>query len=193
MSRHRRRALGLAAVSGLLLLVAVGGLGGTPSPPVTPMQQVVVVRHPLAAGQRLVAADLAVSAVAAPWASAHQLNDPAAAIGRRLAVALPAGAPLMDSELLNTTSAGSRDVTLRLDDAAGLPIEPPDGGRADLYLVLAGAHPHVELVLAGALVVSSRTADGAAVATLRVAPREVPGLIAAEAGGSLRLVARSGP
>ena len=97
----------------------------------------------------------------------------------------------MDSELAQNALAGGRDVTVRLDDAAGLPIDPPDGGRADLYLVLPGRAPQVRLVLAGAPVVASRISDGAAVATLRVPSGDVRELIAAEAAGSLRLVSRS--
>jgi Flp pilus assembly protein CpaB len=192
VSRHRRRAVVLGAISVVLVLLALGGMGGSSSAVRPTMQQVVVVRRPLAAGAKITAADLAVHAVAAPWASPHQLSDPGQAIGRRAAVALAAGAPLMDSELGVDTIAGARDVTVRLDDAAGLPVDPPDGGRADLYLVLPGRPPQVRLVLAGAPVVASRTTDGAALATLRVSRGEVRGLLAAEAAGSLRLVSRSG-
>jgi hypothetical protein len=100
---------------------------------------------------------------------------------------------LMDSELADSSaSQGGRDVSLLLDDAAGLPLDPPDGLTADLYLVRPGRAPRVRLVLADALVIASRTADGA-VATLRVRARDVPALIQAESAGSLRLVGRSGP
>jgi len=191
MSRHRRRAVVLGAVSVVLVLLGLSGMGGSSSAVPPPMQQVVVVRRSLEPGARITAADLAVSAVSAPWASPHQLNDPGQAIGRRAAVALAAGSPLMDSELAQNALAGGRDVTVRLDDAAGLPIDPPDGGRADLYLVLPGRAPQVRLVLAGAPVVASRISDGAAVATLRVPSGDVRELIAAEAAGSLRLVSRS--
>jgi hypothetical protein len=98
----------------------------------------------------------------------------------------------MDSELAQDDVAAARDVTVRLDDAAGLPIASPDGGRADLYLVQSGRPPRVRLVLSGVPVVASRTSDGAAVATLRVPPGDVSELIAAESAGSLRLVSRSG-
>jgi hypothetical protein len=99
----------------------------------------------------------------------------------------------MDSELADS-SAGQdgRDVSLRLDEAAGLPLDPPDGLTADLYLVRPGRAPRVDLVLADALVIASRTVDGAAVATLRVHAHDVPGLIQAESAGALRLVGRSG-
>jgi Flp pilus assembly protein CpaB len=191
VSRHLRRAVALGAVSVVLVLIAVGGMGGSSAAAPPAMQQVVIVRRPLAPGARIAAADLAVGAVAAAWASPHQLNDPAAAIGRRAVVGLPAGAPLMDSEIAQDGGTAGRDVSVRLDDAAGLPIDSPDGGRADLYLVLAGTRPQVQLVLAGARVIASRSSDGAAVATLRVSPDEVRRVIAAEAAGNLRLVSRS--
>jgi hypothetical protein len=74
-----------------------------------------------------------------------------------------------------------------------LPLDPPDGLTADLYLVRPGRAPRVSLVLADALVIASRAVDGAAVATLRVPAQDVPVLIQAESAGSLRLVGRSGP
>ena len=194
MSRHRRRSVvfgALALVSGLVALYGFGGGSGRQS--TQPMQRVVSMRRPVAPGQRIVAADLATGAVPVTWANPHQLADPGVAVGQLAAVPLPAGAPLMDSELA-ASSAGQdgRDVSLRLDDAAGLPLDPPDGLTADLYLVQPGRAPRVQLVLADALVIASRTLDGAAVATLRVRARDVPVLIQAESAGSLRLVGRSG-
>ncbi len=82
-------------------------------------------------------------------------------------------------------------MTLRLDDAAGLPLDPLDGAAADLYVVEPEPHPLVRIVLQGAYVVASNRADGAATATVRVLPEQVALVIAAEAHGSLRLVARS--
>lgn len=192
MSRHRRRSIALGAVAILLLAFALLGTGGSHKPVSEPMQQVVSIRRPLTAGARITPADLNVSEVPSTWASPHQLNDPAAAVGHRAAIDLPSGAPLMDSELANPGSPpGSRDVSLRLDDAAGLPLDPPDGATADLYLVEPGRAPRVQLVLADALVVASSRSDGASVATLRVGSRDVAALIEAESQGSLRLVTRS--
>jgi Flp pilus assembly protein CpaB len=194
MSRHRRRSVVFGALALLLALVALYGFGGGSGRPSTqPMQRVVSMRRPVAPGQRIAAADLATGAVPVTWANPHQLADPGVAVGQLAAVPLPAGAPLMDSELA-TSSVGrdGRDVSLRLDDAAGLPLDPPDGLTADLYLVQPGRAPRVQLVLADAVVIASRTVDGAAVATLRVPARDVPVLIQAESAGSLRLVGRSG-
>jgi Flp pilus assembly protein CpaB len=194
VSRHRRRSLAFGAIAIALALAALYGFGGgsgRPSP--RPMQRVVSMRRPVAPGQRIAPADLATRAVPIEWASPHQLADPGLAVGQLAAVPLPAGAPLMDSELARS-SAGQdgREVSLRLDDAAGLPLDPPDGLTADLYLVRPGRAPRVQLVLAGALVVASRTVDGTAVATLRVRASDVPVLIQAESAGSLRLVGRRG-
>jgi hypothetical protein len=194
MGRHRRRSVAFGALALVLALVALNGFGGSGRPSPQPMQRVVSLRRPVAPGQRIAPADLATGAVPITWANPHQLADPGVAVGQVAAVALPAGAPLMDSELADT-SAGQdgRDVSLRLDEAAGLPLDPPDGLTADLYLVRPGRVPRVQLVLADALVIASRTVDGEAVATLRVRARDVPVLIEAESAGSLRLVGRSGP
>ena len=177
----------------MLALVGLYGFGGSGRPSPQPMQRVVSMRRPVAPGQRIAPADLATGAVPITWANPHQLADPGVAVGQLAAVALPAGAPLMDSELADS-SAGQdgRDVSLRLDEAAGLPLDPPDGLTADLYLVRPGRAPRVQLVLADALVIASRTVDGVAVATLRVRAHDVPALIQAEWAGSLRLVGRSG-
>jgi Flp pilus assembly protein CpaB len=194
MSRHRRRSVVFGALALVLALVALNGFGGSGRPAPQPMQRVVSLRRPVAPGQRIAPADLATGAVPIAWANPHQLADPGVAVGQLAAVALPAGAPLMDSELADS-SAGQdgRDISLRLDEAAGLPLDPPDGLTADLYLVRPGRAPRVRLVLADTLVIASRAVDGAAVATLRVRAHDVPVLIRAESAGSLRLVGRSGP
>jgi len=195
VSRHRRRSVAFGALALVLALAALYGFGGSSGrPSLEPMQRVVSMRRPVSPGQRIAPADLATGAVPVTWANPHQLVDPGVAVGQLAAVALPAGAPLMDSELARVPAGqDGRDVSLRLDDSAGLPLDPPDGLTADLYLVRAGRMPRVQLVLADALVIASRTADGAAVATLRVPARDVPALIQAESAGSLRLVGRSGP
>ena len=194
MSRHRRRSVAFGALALVLALVALYGFGGSSGrPSLEPMQRVVSMRRPVSPGQRIAPADLATGAVPVTWANPHQLVDPGVAVGQLAAVALPAGAPLMDSELARAPAGqDGRDVSLRLDEAAGLPLDPPDGLTADLYVVRPARVPRVQLVLADALVIASRTIDGAAVATLRVRARDVPALIQAESAGSLRLVGRSG-
>jgi Flp pilus assembly protein CpaB len=192
VSRYRRRSLVLGGVAAALLLLAVlGNGGGASGPPAPPMQQVIELRRPVQAGQRIGASDLGIAEVPATWADPHQVGDPAAAVGRRAAVTMPAGSPLMDAELeVAPQLPAHRDVTLRLDDAAGLPLDAPDGAAADLYLVEPGTHPRVRLVLRGVYVVASNREDGAATATVRVSPEQVALVISAEAHGSLRLVTR---
>jgi Flp pilus assembly protein CpaB len=194
VSRHRRRSVAFGALALVLALVALYGFGGSSGrPSLEPMQRVVSMSRPVSPGQRIAPADLATGAVPVTWANPHQLVDPGVAVGQLAAVALPAGAPLMDSELARAPAGqDGRDISLRLDEAAGLPLVPPDGLTADLYVVRPARVPRVQLVLADALVIASRTIDGAAVATLRVRARDVPALIQAESAGSLRLVGRSG-
>jgi len=191
MTRHRRRSIALAGVAVALVLTAVMRGGGA-SPAADPLVQIVSVRRPLAAGVRIAASDLAVRAVPSRWADPHQLTDPEAAIGRRSAVSLSAGAPLMDAELAVTEISGLRfrDVAVRLDDLAGLPGDDLAGTTADLYLVMPGRPPHIRLVIEGVQVVGSSAADGAMVATLRVSSADVAALIEAESSGSLRLAGR---
>ena len=105
---------------------------------------------------------------------------------------MPAGVPLIDAMVAEVRTRGAaRDLALRLDDAAGLPREPVAGARADVYQVRSGSG-RARLVIAGVQVVAAASADGVATATVRVSPADVPRLIAAEAAGSLRLVARIG-
>lgn len=194
MTRHRRRSVALAALAVALVLASLmRGVGGASSS-IDPLVQIVSVRRPLAAGTRIVASDLAVRSIPGRWADPHQLTDPAAAIGRRSAVSLAVGAPLMDAELAVTATAGSRsrDVAVRLDDAAGLPVGDLAGTTADLYLVTPGRPPQIRLVIEAVEVVGSSAADGVMVATLRVSSADVASLIAAESAGSLRLAGRPG-
>ena len=192
MTRHRRRSIALAVVAALLVLASLMRGGGDATSSVDPMVQIVSVRRPLAAGVRITASDLAVRTVPSRWADPHQLTDPGAAIGRRSAVPLSAGAPLMDAELATAEVFGAhfRDVAVRLDDVAGLPGDDLAGTTADLYLVTPGRPPRIRLVIGGVQVVGSSTADGAMVATLRVSSADVAALIEAESSGSLRLAGR---
>jgi Flp pilus assembly protein CpaB len=194
VSRHRRRAilhLGLAvalAVAGLAIL----GRRSATSPRVQMATQVVVVRS-VAAGGRLTPDALAVSRLPARYASSGGVADPRAVLGRRVAVALPAGAPLMEAELASSDGpVAGRDVAVRVDDAAGLPAGDLAGDHADVVLLLPGRGMAPSVVLSNALVVATGRSDGTAVATLRLPPAAVGPLIAAEARGSLRLVVRVG-
>jgi Flp pilus assembly protein CpaB len=190
VTRSRRRAVAWALAGLVLAAVAVSRLGGSPRASARPVWvQVVVTARPLAAGARIASRDLATRRIPASGASAHQLSDPAAAVGRRVAVALTAGSPLMDAELARAASVhDAREVAVRLDDLAGVPAGDVAGARADLYVTAPGRPPRTARVLAGVLVVAaSRSADGA-VATLRLPARLVATAIAAEGAGQVRLV-----
>jgi len=194
VSRHRRRALIYAV---LALVCGVAGLGmlgrqSAPAPPAATATQVVVVR-PVPAGARLTAPDLAVVRLPARYAPGGVVSDPAAVLGKRLAVALPAGVALMDAELArDAATVSGRDVAVRVDDAAGLPAGNLAGVHADVVLAPPGRGSAPAVVLANVLVVAAGRTDGVAVATLRLPPAAVATLIAAEARGSLRLVVRAG-
>jgi SAF domain len=191
LSRHRRRALALAIAAIALATAGLDRLGAAPARRAAPVlvQQVVVARA-VAAGDRLVRADLATLAVPARYASPHRVGDPAQAVGRRVAVALPAGSPLMDAELRgDVPAADMREVALRLDPAAGAPAGDLAGLRADVFLARPGRPP--ARVLADVLVVASGRADAGTVATVLLRPAAVTTAIAAEGRGALRLVVRT--
>ncbi|MGZ4431633.1 MAG: SAF domain-containing protein [Gaiellales bacterium] len=192
MSRYRRRSLILWAVAAVLGVMSLAGSDGGAPAPQPARVQVVVLWRPVQPGQRLVAADLGLLSVRSDAAGSHQISDPQQAIGRRAAVALPAGSPLMDAELapLVRVPAG-RDVAVRLDDLAGLPATDLVGARADLYVTGGGTPSVTRRVLAGVLVVAASSAEGRAVATLRVPPELVGVAISAEYQGTVRLVART--
>jgi hypothetical protein len=116
--------------------------------------------------------------------------DRGQAVGRRAAVALPLGSPVMDAELTSGWQvADGHDVAVRLDDVAGIPAGDLAGLRADLYLTVAGRPPRTRCVLRGVLVVSARPGADGSVATPRLPERLVAVAIAAEGEGALRLVA----
>jgi Flp pilus assembly protein CpaB len=195
VSRGRRRSLALALAGIVLGLLGLGRLGsGTAAqaPSARRVARVVAVR-PVAAGARIAASDLGTVRMPATWASPHQLADPSAAIGRRAAVALVAGAPVMDAEVVSGASPpAARELALRLDDVAGLPAGDLADVRGDVYLTPPGRAARTRLVLANVLVVSAGHDDAGSVATVVLPPAAVPGAIAAEGEGSLRLVVRGG-
>jgi len=195
VSRHRRRSLVLAVAGVVLALLGLSRLGagdGGHVPIGRRVVRVVAVR-PVTAGARIAAADLGTVRLPAAWASPHQLADPADAIGRRAAVALLAGAPVMDVEVsASTAPADGRELALRLDDAAGIPAGDLADVRGDVYLTPPGRESRTRLVLVNVLVVSARRDDSGSVATVLLPPSAVAGAIAAEGQGSLRLVVRGG-
>jgi Flp pilus assembly protein CpaB len=191
VSRHRRRALACAALAAVLAVAALADLGAGSAAPAPVLVPRIIVRSPLAAGVRVTAAALAVTRVPARLADPHQLSDPRQAIGRRVAVPLPAGSPLMDAELVEPASGGpARDVAIRLDDTAGVPAGDLTGVHADIYLVRPGRAGRAVRVLTDVLVVSAGRTDQGAAATLRLPPAAVAVALEAEARGALALVVR---
>ncbi|MGN6380328.1 MAG: Flp pilus assembly protein CpaB [Gaiellales bacterium] len=190
MTRHRRRAIGWVLVAGVLGLIAIVRGGGSPAAPAQPLAQVVVAARALPAGAPIRAADVILRRVPAAGLSTHEVTDPAAVVGRRPAVGLPAGSPIMDAELATASAPpDARDVAIRLDDLAGAPSEDMAGGRADLYLTRSGRAGPIQRVLSGVLVVSATHSADGSVATLRLPPGMVGRAISAERAGQLRLVA----
>jgi len=193
MSRHRRRGLVYTVVAVMLAVVGLIDIGRSAGPArrIATVAQVVLVRA-LPAGTMVSTADVGVVRVPVRYAMRGGIGDPEAAVGRRTAVPLPAGAPLMAAEIeAGDRIAAARDVALRLDDEAGLPAGDLAGAHADVLLVRPGPTSEPAVVLANVLVVSARSADGAAVATLRLPAPAVRVVVAAEGRGSLRLVVRA--
>lgn len=191
MSRHHRRSIAFALVGGVLALLGLTRLASGGADPVTPtgrVERVVAVRT-IVAGSRIAAADLGIVHLPSAYAASDQLSAPAQAIGRRAAVTLMAGAPVMDAEVAVTPfPAGAREVAVRLDDAAGIPAGDLTDVRADLYVTPPGRDVHSQLVLEGVVVLAAAHSDGGSVATLLLPRSAVPLAIAAEAEGALRLV-----
>jgi Flp pilus assembly protein CpaB len=195
VSRGRRRSVGLALAGIVLAVLGLGRLGsGTAAQTPTGRRVVrVVAVRPVAAGALITAADLGTVRIPATWASPHQVADPSAAVGRRAAVALAAGAPVMDAEISSASPPpAARELALRLDDLAGVPAGDLADVRGDVYLTPPGRAGRTRLVLANVLVLSARRDDAGSVATVVLPPAAVPDAIAAEGEGSLRLVVRAG-
>ena len=164
-----------------------------PAAPVAPpVREVIVMRHGVEQGRALTRGDLAVMAIPAPYVAPGQVIEAAEAVGRRTAIALPAGMPLTSAMLAGHEAVpGARDVAVRLDGVAGIPAGASGGGVADLYLTRAGRPASTVLVLRSVLVVSAAEDGAESVATLRVGAAAVRPLIEAEASGGLRLVLRA--
>ena len=195
MSRHRRRAIAFAALAIGLAIAGLAELGrGTAASPQGRTVSQVVVLEALPAGGRVSAEALGVVRVPARYAAPGVVADPEDAVGRRVAVAVPAGALLAEPELATDTRVvAGRDVAVRVDAAAGLPAGDLAGARADVFLATPGRRSDPTIVLADVLVVAADRSDGSAVATLRLPAAAVATIIAAEGRGSLRLVVRSTP
>jgi len=197
MSRRRRAALllGLALVLGSLAASDVSRREAALEAQVGPVVEVLVARAPLSAGRRVDAGDLAVRRVPERFALGGAAV-PELLVGQRLAVSVPAGAPLGE-HLLEQAGPGGPQVR-RGERAADVVA------RASPELVTPGARVDVvvtrergaELALEDVEVLAARRVRGEGApqvaATLRVTVRQAVYLAAAAAFASeIRLLARA--
>jgi pilus assembly protein CpaB len=200
VSRRRRAALllGLALVLGALAASDVARRERALRDQVGPAVEVLVAREPLVAGRRVKPSDLAVRRVPERFAPAGTVPVPELVIGERLAVSVPAGAPVGE-HLLERAASGPAPILRRGERAA----EVVARGSPDL--IVAGSHVDVivtrdrrdtQLALEDVEVLAARavpTEGGApqVAATLRVTVRQAVYLAAAAAfAGEIRLLAR---
>ena len=201
MTRRRRAALllGLALVLGALAASDVARRESALRAQLGPAVDVLVARRELAAGHRLEPGDLAVRRVPERFAPAGGPAMAELVLGRRLAVAVPAGAPLGEHLLARSPAAaavrrGERAVEVV---AGGSPALVVPGARVD---VLVTRERETQLALEDVEVLAARPApsadreDAAArvAATLRVTVRQAVFLAAAAAfAHEVRLLARA--
>jgi pilus assembly protein CpaB len=214
MTRRRRAAalLGLALLLGVLAASDVAGREAALRRQLGRAVAVVVVARPLAAGDRISRAALAVRHVPERYAPRSALGDPAAAVGQRVAVAVAAGSDL-DPAVLGVPGEEAADAgpALRRGErafdvvAVGAPDAVQPGARVDVLVTYDGARGGpgaTRVVLGGAEVLQARSAPGGdgpdaaaglprVQATLRVGVRQAIALAAAVAAArEVRLLPR---
>jgi pilus assembly protein CpaB len=200
VSRRRRAALllGLALVLGALAASDVARREAALRDQVGPAVEVLVARQPLAAGQRVKPSDLAVRRMPERFAPAGVVPVPELVIGERLAVSVPAGAPVGE-HLLERAAPGSVPEMRRGERAAevvahGSPVLVVPGSRVDV--VVTRDRRDTQLALEDVEVLAARTVPDEGTgpqvaATLRVTVRQAVYLAAAAAfAGEIRLLAR---
>jgi pilus assembly protein CpaB len=214
MTRRRRAAalLGLALLLGVLAASDVAGREAALRRQLGRPIAVVVVARPLAAGDRLSRAALAVRHVPERYAPRNALADPGAVVGQRVAVAIAPGTDLDPAVLsVQEDDTTSGRLALRSGErafdvvAVGDPEAMQASARVDVLVTYdgAGGGPGAtRIVLQGAEVLQARPApdsdgpDAAAGlpwvrATLRVGVRQAVALAAAVAAArEVRLLPR---
>jgi pilus assembly protein CpaB len=212
MTRRRRAValLGLALLLGVLAASDVAGREAALRRQLGRSVAVVVVAEPLAAGDRISRAALAVRHVPERYAPRTALGDPAGVVGERVAVALAPGTDL-DPAVLGVPGAHdqSSGPALRRGErafdvvAVGAPDAIQAGARVDVLVTYDGPRGGpgaTRIALADAEVLQARAApdagDNAAglprvQATLRVGVRQAVALAAAVAAArEVRLLPR---
>jgi pilus assembly protein CpaB len=201
VSRRRRAALllGLALVLGALAASDVARREAALREQVGPAVDVLVARKPLAAGRHLTANDLALRHVPERFAPAGAESIAALLVGRRLAVAVPEGAPV-GAHLLAVDPAAAGPAVRRGERALEIVATGSSrliaaGGRVDVLVTRERA---TELALEDVEVLATRPGparDGAGpqvAATLRVTVRQAVFLAAAGAfAREIRLLPRA--
>jgi pilus assembly protein CpaB len=211
MTRRRRAAalLGLALLLGVLAASDVAGREAALRRQLGRPVPVVVVARPLAAGQRIARAALAVRHVPERYAPRNALADPSAAVGQRVAVAIP---PATDLDPAMLGAPGDHDApagpTLRRGErafalvAVSAPEAVQAGTRVDVLVTYDGPRDGpgaTRIALEGAEVLESQRAPDEDAdaglprvrATLRVSVHQAVGLAAAVAAAhEVRLLPR---
>jgi pilus assembly protein CpaB len=214
MTRRRRAAalLGLALLLGALAASDVAGREAALRRQLGRSVAVVVVARPVAAGDRLSRAALAVRHVPERYAPRNALADPGAVVGQRVAVAIAPGTDLDPAMLgVREDDTASGGPALRSGErafdvvAVGDPEAMQGGARVDVLVTYDGARGGpgaTRIALQGAEVLQARPApdaegpDAAAglprvQATLRVGVRQAVALAAAVAAArEVRLLPR---
>jgi pilus assembly protein CpaB len=200
VSRRRRAALllGLSLVLGALAASDVGRREAALRDQIGTAVDILVARRALVPGRRLAAADLAVRRVPARFAPVGGAPVPDLLLGRRLAVGVPAGAPVGEYLLAATAADGpaiGRGERAAEVIATGSPRLVTAGARVD---VLVTREQATALTLEDVEVLAARPAaarDGAApqvAATLRVTVKQAVYLAAAGAfAREIRLLPRA--
>jgi len=158
----------LLGVAGLVLILA--GATGAPASTATGRgtTAVVVTARAVAVGSVLVAADVVVASVPSGASTlAGVIRTAGDAVGRRVAVALPAGVPLLGPLLLDPVASqpGRRLVRVQIDPTA-LPPQLPAGQLVDVLASIADGQAdggRVVAVASGSLVSLSVSGGEAAV------------------------------
>ena len=206
MSRRRRAALllGLALVLGALAASDVSRREAAVSAQVGSPVSVLVARRPLLPGRRVEPGDLAVRRVPARYAPAGSAPLPELVLGRRLAVAVPAGAPVGEHLLAAPPGEGTavrRGERATEVIATGSPRLVTAGAHVDVLVTRergSGAAGATTLALEDVEVLAARAAPGRdggvpqVAATLRVTVRQAVYLAAAGAfAREIRLLPRA--
>ena len=206
MSRRRRAAmlLGLAVVLGALAAADMGRREAALRAQIGPMVAVVTAARPLPAGRRLELGDLAVRRIPDRFAAGGGTALPELLVGRRPAVAVPAGATVAEHLLAD---AGAPEAAVRRGEraaeivAGAAPELVVPGARVDVLVTRErGAAGETELALEDVEVLAARAAPAAAgedgrprvAATLRVSAAQAVYLAAAAAfARDVRLLTRA--